>query len=217
MESTTTIHKIQSDNILSQRPPYETSIEGLSFVLCDAAPTYNFKFFSQTSPLLPSGEIASACRCRGGKVYPLSAYIWPLFVLRGHIYLSCICNSDISFRPKNLLQAMFILQIFSWRESHLRWGGTFVTLSVSSSLGPVKTCISNCSTDTNTRLGWYCFPITFSGFENKTEEVTKAIFGTGAKDFFQNVGKDIRASWREIIYMCLIGLVFTIIITAMLR
>ncbi|XP_066973400.1 choline transporter-like protein 1 isoform X2 [Macrobrachium rosenbergii] len=78
------------------------------------------------------------------------------------------------------------------------------------------TCVANCSSS-STQIGYRCIPVRLDGASNKTEEITRAIFGVSAGNFFRDVGKDLAASWREIVYMCLIGLAFAIIITAMLR
>ncbi|XP_064090066.1 choline transporter-like protein 1 isoform X2 [Macrobrachium nipponense] len=78
------------------------------------------------------------------------------------------------------------------------------------------TCISKCS-NSSTQIAFRCIPVRLDVASNKTEEITRAIFGVSAGNFFRDVGKDLAASWREIVYMCLIGLAFAIIITAMLR
>ncbi|XP_068218888.1 choline transporter-like protein 1 isoform X2 [Palaemon carinicauda] len=96
--------------------------------------------------------------------------------------------------------------------------GNIVTLATSVATGQSDgaTCVAECSSST-TQIGYRCIPVRVDGASNKTDEITKAIFGVSAGNFFRDVGKDLAASWKEILYMCLVGLAFAIIITALLR
>ncbi|XP_037801220.1 choline transporter-like protein 1 [Penaeus monodon] len=80
-----------------------------------------------------------------------------------------------------------------------------------------STCVAECPKDRSTAFGFYCLPLSLSDAANTTDKVLTALTGTSGTDFFKNVGRDLRSSWREIIYMCLVALGLSIVVTAMLR
>ncbi|XP_042865088.1 choline transporter-like protein 1 [Penaeus japonicus] len=80
-----------------------------------------------------------------------------------------------------------------------------------------STCVAKCPKDESTAFGYYCLPLSLSAAGNTTDQVLTALTGTSGTDFFRTAGRDLRSSWREIIYMCLIALALSIIVTAMLR
>ncbi|XP_063598067.1 choline transporter-like protein 1 [Penaeus indicus] len=84
-------------------------------------------------------------------------------------------------------------------------------------ISSTSTCVAECPKDSSTAFGFYCLPLSLSDAGNKTDEVLTALTGTSGTDFFKNVGRDLRSSWREIIYMCLVALGLSIVVTAMLR
>lgn len=84
-------------------------------------------------------------------------------------------------------------------------------------ISSTSTCVAKCPMDRSTAFGFYCLPLSLSDAGNKTDQVLKTLTGTSGTDFFKNVGRDLRSSWREIIYMCLVALGLSIVVTAMLR
>ncbi|CAL4117196.1 unnamed protein product, partial [Meganyctiphanes norvegica] len=91
----------------------------------------------------------------------------------------------------------------------------FCQVSINSNGVPERECNETCPTKGWTRILYYCFPST--SLETAAVKGTTIADGLFGKDFFENVGRDLKASWREIIYMSLIALVLALVVTAMLR
>ncbi|CAG0900756.1 unnamed protein product, partial [Darwinula stevensoni] len=68
-------------------------------------------------------------------------------------------------------------------------------------------CVTQCS-NTETLVLNRCLPISTGATSAATKD---------AGNFFMRVGASIQATWREIVYMCLIALVFSLVITIMFR
>ena len=73
-----------------------------------------------------------------------------------------------------------------------------------------------CYFTSSVQIGFYCVPTVAVDTAAQTSNTfLSRVFDT--EDLFGEIGKDLNICWREIIYICLIALVLSIIVTALLR
>ena len=67
----------------------------------------------------------------------------------------------------------------------------------------------------STSIFWRCVPDAVPGVAEKT---ASAFFeGSGASSLYEEIVTDVSASWREIIYMCLVAFGLSIVVTILFR
>lgn len=99
----------------------------------------------------------------------------------------------------------------------------YLSFGVSTAEGLAKgevmlgTCVNNCSPNSSTLIGYLCLPLSSSSISNKTNAISAILFGVSISSFFRNAGRDLQATWKEMLIMCVIALVFAIVITILLR
>ena len=65
-------------------------------------------------------------------------------------------------------------------------------------------------------IGYYCLPkLAVDTAAETANTFINRVFDT--QDLFGEIGQDLNICWREIIYLCLIALAFSLVITALLR
>ncbi|XP_045581957.2 choline transporter-like protein 1 isoform X1 [Procambarus clarkii] len=79
-----------------------------------------------------------------------------------------------------------------------------------------RSCAASCP-NSSTVIGYMCLPINFSDTANKTNAITQILFGVSLNNFFQRAGRDLHATWREMLIMCAVAFAIAVVITILLR
>ncbi|XP_022907847.2 choline transporter-like protein 1 [Onthophagus taurus] len=128
-------------------------------------------------------------------------------ILYGYNDCADVCGIQ-NFREKDLK--------FECKGSDMKFNKYLMILNASdtqgNSNGVTRVCVSSCYDHPGYReLFHRCIP------EKSTLIVNQFVSKLGWNDFFQEAAEDLGNNWKEILYLCLIGLVFSLVLVLLLR